>query len=216
MDTKPAPVRDPMDKQLGPEPWIHPTARVSDCTIGAWTEIGERVELVACRIGDYSYIAGSDGSLIWTDVGRFTSIASHVRINPGDHPMQRPTQHHCTYRARQYGFAAKDDTDFFAWRAEQRCHIGHDVWIGHGAIVMPGIRIGIGAVVGAGAVVTHDVPDYGIVVGSPARLLRYRFAEGTRERLLATAWWDWDRATLEDRFADLSDLDRFLVRYAPG
>ncbi|XKK39810.1 CatB-related O-acetyltransferase [Nocardiopsis sp. ARC36] len=69
--------------------------------------------------------------------------------------------------------------------------VGHDVWFGHGSTVMPGVRIGHGAVIASGSVVTSDVPDYGIVGGNPARLIRTRFDAGTVDRLLAVAWWDW-------------------------
>lgn len=69
--------------------------------------------------------------------------------------------------------------------------VGNDVWFGHGATVMPGVRIGHGAIIGSGAVVTADVPDYGIVGGNPARLIRTRFDDRDIARLLAVAWWDW-------------------------
>jgi hypothetical protein len=93
--------------------------------------------------------------------------------------------------------------------------VGHDVWIGHGAVIMPGVTIGTGAVVGAGAVVTKDVPPYTIVVGVPARPLRMRFPQEVADQLLAIAWWDWDRATLEARFTELNDPGTFLQKYAP-
>jgi virginiamycin A acetyltransferase len=69
--------------------------------------------------------------------------------------------------------------------------VGNDVWFGHGATAMPGVRIGHGAIIGAGAVVTGDVPDYGIVGGNPARLIRTRYGAADIARLLAVAWWDW-------------------------
>jgi virginiamycin A acetyltransferase len=69
--------------------------------------------------------------------------------------------------------------------------VGNDVWFGYGAIVMPGVRIGDGAIVAADAVVTADVPPYTIVGGSPARPIRRRFADADVDRLLKAAWWDW-------------------------
>ncbi|WP_448321051.1 CatB-related O-acetyltransferase [Streptomyces sp. CO7] len=69
--------------------------------------------------------------------------------------------------------------------------VGNAVWFGHGTTVMPGARIGHGAIIGAGAVVTSDVPDYGIVGGNPARLIRIRYGADDVARLLAVAWWDW-------------------------
>lgn len=197
---------------LGAEPLVHPGAVVRDSRLGAWTEIGPGWSLLEVDFGDYSYAAGTDGVIHHASVGRFCSIASHVVINPGDHPMERVTQHHLTYRLRRYGLAGEDDASFFAWRRGRPVEIGHDVWIGHGAKVMAGVAIGIGAVIGAGAVVTRDVGPYEVAVGSPARVVRRRFPEDVARRLLDTAWWDWDRATLVLRWRELCDLHGFLER----
>jgi hypothetical protein len=78
---------------------------------------------------------------------------------------------------------------------------------------MAGVTIGHGAVVAAGAVVTHDVAPYRVVAGVPARTLRSRFDDQVIDKLLAIAWWDWDRVTLERRFTDLSNLEQFLEAY---
>jgi virginiamycin A acetyltransferase len=69
--------------------------------------------------------------------------------------------------------------------------VGNDVWFGYGATVMPGVRIGDGAIIAAKAVVVDDVPAYGIVGGNPAKLIRKRFADDEIARLLGIAWWDW-------------------------
>ena len=71
-----------------------------------------------------------------------------------------------------------------------------------------GVTIGTGAVVGSQAVVTKDVAPYEVVVGVPAKPIRTRFAPDVIEKLLAIAWWDWDRPTLEERFKDFLDLPR--------
>ena len=202
-------------KQLGEEPTIHESCRIIDSQVGSWTELMRGTTLVESTFGDYSYTAG-DVSIIYADVGKFCSIASHVRINPGNHPMWRVTQHHATYRRRQYGFGEADDAEFFQWRRDHRCQIGHDVWIGHGAIVMPGVKVSNGAVIGSGAVVTKDVLPYQVVAGVPARPIRYRFGPHIIRQLQQIAWWDWDRETLESRFEELLDLDSFLARYAHG
>ena len=196
-------------EKLGELPCIRPGCTVINSTLEAWCELMPGCRVEDSVIGAYSYAADS-ADIMSTDVGRFASIASHVRINPGQHPMQRPAQHHCTYRRKQYGFG-EDDHEFFAWRARQRCYIGHDAWIGHGVTIMRGVRIGIGAVVGSGAVVTHDVPDYAIAVGIPAKVIKYRFDETNREKLLRVAWWNWDHETLAQRIDDLCDVDRLLM-----
>jgi virginiamycin A acetyltransferase len=68
--------------------------------------------------------------------------------------------------------------------------IGHDVWIGYHVLVMPGVRVGDGAIIAAGSVVVDDVPDYGIVGGNPARLIRRRYTDQEIALLLVLAWWD--------------------------
>ncbi len=74
--------------------------------------------------------------------------------------------------------------------------IGNDVWIGSEAMVMPGIRIGDGAVIGSRALITRDVEPYAIMGGNPARLIRKRFADGDIARLLEMRWWDWPEEAL--------------------
>lgn len=200
-------------KRLGADPLIHPTADVSAVSFGRYCEIGERVRIEDCRVGDYSYV-GRDAEIIHADIGRFANIAAAVRLNPGQHPMERASLHHFLYRSAMYGMAA-DDADFFAARAEHRLAIGHDSWIGHGAVVMGGLAVGTGAVVGAGAVVTADVPDYAIVAGVPARILRYRFPEPVRQALLSLAWWDWSHDRLAAALPDFRTLsaEAFCLRY---
>jgi carbonic anhydrase/acetyltransferase-like protein (isoleucine patch superfamily) len=89
------------------------------------------------------------------------------------------------------------------------------VWIGHGAIVLAGRSIGTGAVVGAGSVVTRDVPDYAIVAGNPARVIRQRFPDAIAARMQALAWWDWPHEELRTALADFRALgaEEFLDKY---
>ena len=201
--------------RLTEAPSLSSTAVVQDCLLGRYTEVGDAVHMGDSVLDDYSYI-GRGCELMSTDIGKFSNIAAMVRINPGFHPMERPSLHHFTYRLSRYGLADADDDVFFEWRRRQRVSIGHDTWIGHGAVIMPGVRIGHGAVVGSNSVVTKDVPAYAIVAGAPARVLRMRFARDIAQALEATAWWDWDHQTLAERLPDFSDLRRFLHRYGPA
>ncbi|AMJ61342.1 transferase hexapeptide repeat family protein [Bosea sp. PAMC 26642] len=201
-------------RKLGLEPVIDPTAQVRQATLGRYTEIGARTAFVESTMGDYSYVV-NDANVIYTTIGKFCSIAAHTRINPGNHPMQRASQSHFTYRASAYFEDAQDDAEFFAWRRSTPVTIGHDVWIGHGAIILPGRSIGTGAVVAGGAIVTKDVPPYTIVGGNPARPIRRRFPEPIAERLMALAWWDWEHARLREALEDFRALpvEAFLEKH---
>jgi phosphonate metabolism protein (transferase hexapeptide repeat family) len=165
-------------------------------------------------MGDYSYVV-NDAQMTYTTIGKFCSIAAMTRINPGNHPMHRATQAHFTYRASAYFPGEADEAEFFDWRKSQRVHIGHDVWIGQGAIVLPGRSIGTGAVVAAGAIVTKDVAAYTVVAGNPARPIRRRFSENLADRLARLAWWDWDHDMLRTALPDFRKLaiENFLDKY---
>ncbi len=197
---------------LSVEPSLHESSHILNSFAGEWTSIGPRNKMIEARIGDYSYTM-DDVTINYAEVGKFTSIASHVCINPVDHPMERVTQHHMTYRRAAYGFAETDDDEIFDWRRGNRVIIGHDVWIGHGAIVMKGVHIGTGAVVGSGAVVTKDVEPYTIVVGVTAKPIKTRFSKEISDQLLQMAWWDWPREWLEERFHELNDVNSFIKKY---
>ncbi|WP_024514503.1 chloramphenicol acetyltransferase [Bradyrhizobium sp. Tv2a-2] len=201
-------------KALAIEPTVDPTAKVQDVKFGIYCEVGARTILLDVEMGDYSYVV-NDAQMTYTTIGKFCSIAAMTRINPGNHPMHRATQAHFTYRASAYFADEADDAEFFAWRKSHRVHIGHDVWIGHGAIVLPGRRIGHGAVIAGGAIVTKDVPDYTIVAGNPARAIRRRFSEEIAGRLMRLGWWNWDHAALRMALPDFRKLtiEAFLDKY---
>ena len=201
-------------KALSRDPLIDPTAAVTACALGAYTEVGARTRLLEVSLADYSYVV-NDSDIAYAQIGKFCSIAAMTRINPGNHPMQRASQSHLTYRASRYFPGEADEPEFFAWRRAHRVVIGHDVWIGHGAIVLPGRAIGDGAVVAAGAVVTKDVAAYAIVAGNPARPIRDRFPPAIAARLQALAWWDWPHERLRLAVPDFRSLsaEAFLERY---
>ncbi len=182
--------------------------------LGAYCEVGARTMLLDVTMGDYSYVV-NDAQITYTTIGKFCSIAAMTRINPGNHPMHRATQAHFTYRASAYFPGEADDADFFAWRKEHHVDIGHDVWVGHGAIVLPGRSIGTGAVVAAGATVTKNVPAYTIVAGNPARVIRRRFPLEIEHRLVNLAWWDWSHEALRAALPDFRRLAiaEFLDKY---
>lgn len=203
-----------MSKTLSPTPLIDATASVRASRLGAYTEVGARTALLEVEFGDYSYVV-NDSDIACATIGKFCSIAAMTRINPGNHPMQRASQSHFTYRSRWYFPGEQDDAAFFDWRRAHRVTVGHDVWIGHGAVVLAGRAIGTGAVVAAGAVVAKDVDDYTIVAGNPARPVRPRFPHSIAQRLKRLAWWDWSHERLRAALPDFRALpiEAFLEKH---
>src|SRR5262245_45190982 len=206
----PAVVKQPLSEQ----PRVDPTAHVRQATLGSWTSVGPRTSMAETVFGDYSYVV-NDSSIIYSEIGKFCSIAAHTRINPGNHPMERPALHHFTYRSISYQLGDDDDAAFFQWRRDHKVTMGHDVWIGHGAVILPGVTIGTGAAVGAGAVVRRDVPAFAVVAGVPARILRYRFDQAIRDALARIGWWDWPHDRLRTALPDFRSLstEEFVRKY---
>lgn len=130
--------------------------------------------------------------------------------------MERLTTHKVSYRPNEYFRYLGVDGEFRARRQEQRVVIGNDVWIGHGAVITPGVQIAHGAVIGANAVVTKDVPPYHVVGGVPARFIRKRFDNAIIDRLLELAWWNWSVEKLYEAVPDIQtlEIEAFLEKWS--
>lgn len=125
-------------------------------------------------------------------VGAFCSIARNVTIFLGG---EHRTDWITTYPFSVFRESARHIPGHPASRGD--VVIGNDVWIGAGATILSGVKVGNGAVIGACAVVAKDVPPYGIVVGNPGRLIRFRFSEEERAMLESIAWWNWSDARID-------------------
>lgn len=160
----------------------------------------------AARLAPYLY-PGAPERLV---IGRWCQIAQGVRFitASANHAMDGLTT---------YPFGIFDPARLVSMTAPGRVLpdtvIGPDCWIGHGALILPGARLGAGVIVGAGAVVGGTVPDFAVVAGSPARLVRMRFAPDVIRRLMRLRWWDWPaervrRAEAALVSGDLATLER--------
>ena len=119
-----------------------------------------------------------------TTIGRYCSIARGARVMNRNHPMEFKSTHGFFFNPT-LNYCDKDQIKYIP------LNIGNDVWIGYNAIILPHVtNIGDGAVIAAGAVVNKNVPPYAVVVGNPARVVRYRFSQKIIEELLASRWWE--------------------------
>ena len=92
--------------------------------------------------------------------------------------------------------------------------IGNHVWIGQGAMIMKGVTIGDGAIIGAHAVVTKNVDPYSIVVGNPAKTIKYRFSEDIINALIKIKWWEWGKQKIKDNINDFRDINLFIIKHS--
>lgn len=160
------------------------------------------------RLGYGSYIGSR--SILFANVGRFSSIAPEVSTNIGIHPITYPfvsTSPMFYSLLKQTGktFAKKQAFNEF----KPYVNIGNDCWIGQKVFLAGGVNIGDGAIVLAGAVVIKDVPPYAIVGGVPAKILKYRYDDDTIQLLLKVKWWDKSVNWLENHWELFSDIERF-------
>lgn len=170
-------------------------------------------------IGAYTYARPETNLQGVLAIGRYCSIASGVHIGGGEHPTDWLSTHPFQYGHASVSqkFSKRQDFPFRTKPTPVSLGvIGNDVWLGARSIIRRGVTIGDGAVVGAGAVVTKDVPPYAIVVGSPARVIRYRFPPETIQRLQRVKWWNYTADSLLDvRFWNidhaLDDVEKFAA-----
>jgi virginiamycin A acetyltransferase len=155
------------------------------------------------EVGEYSYYDDPDDATAFETrnvlyhygpeklrIGKFCAFGTGVRfiMNGANHRMDGPS----TFPFPIMGGSWSEHFDLISGLPGRGdTVVGNDVWFGYGVMVMPGVRIGHGAVIASGSVVVDDVPDYGVVGGNPAKLIRTRYSEDEVARLLAVAWWDW-------------------------
>lgn len=158
----------------------------STCTIR------QKCRIHDSEIGKYTYICRNT-LMQNTQIGNFCAISEGCNIGMPSHPIDMVSTSPVFLSGTNY---LKKNFSVIPYEDCPRTVIGNDVWIGAHVQIKSGIKIGNGAVLAAGAVVTHDVPDYAVVGGVPAKIMKYRFDENTIHRLLALQWWNWSDEVL--------------------
>ena len=166
---------------------LKPLVKNPQIEVGEYTYYDDPLHAMEFEHRNVLYNYGTERLVI----GRYCALAEGVRfiMSGGNHSMAGVS----TFPFTMFGGVWAEKTLDIALGAPSRGDtvVGNDVWIGYGALIMPGVRIGDGAVVAAGAVVVADVPDYAVVGGNPAGVVRMRYSEDEVEVLRRVAWWDW-------------------------
>lgn len=157
-----------------------------------------------------------NGAFVWQwypnsslHIGSYCSIANdvHFVLDDGFHQQSEITSfpHLDQLKNKSIRFQSQSIEDFKTSKIPSKSHhteIGHDVWIGMNATILPQVTIGSGATIMAGAVVTTDVPPYAVVGGVPARVVKMKHSPEQIQDLLAIAWWNWPTEQVETNAAD--------------
>ena len=185
-----------------------------NCLIGKRTIIEKNVE-----IGDFTYF---NSNKYWitiesnVKIGSFCSIAPGVHIGAGNHEYKYVTTHPILfdkYYEKKLNLLPNKQKAQGLKDKDKVTKIGNDVWIGLNAIIKRGITIGNGAIIAAGSVVVKDVPDYAIVGGNPAKIIKYRTTEENIDYInqnLDKMWWNWQKEEIVSNFDKLYDFDEYL------
>ncbi len=177
-------------------------------------------------IGRYCYGPLCRNHELIESIGNFCSFAPGVDVVP-NHEMRFVTTHPILFACRMHT-GIEIDYEYFKdepWympgiepksivEKRKRITIGNDVWLGRNVIITNSANIGNGVIAGAGAVITKDVPDYSIVAGVPARIVRYRYTQEQIEALNGIAWWNWSDEEIRKRYDDFYlPIDAFIEKY---
>lgn len=179
------------------------------------------------EIGRYSYGPICRNHQLIKSIGAFCSFGPYTEY-VGNHENRYLTTHPIIFGGKdiegyEFPFALFQRREFYIDGIEpkteyvqklKRAVIGNDVWFGQNVLVTNSANIGNGVIAGAGAVITKDVPDYAVVAGAPARIIRYRYTPWQIEMLNKIAWWDWTDEEIRERFNDFYlPIDEFIEKY---
>ena len=155
-------------------------------------------------------------------IGRYSSLAHQLRFNSGMNHIYKnsvtlfPFDSELVYNNfMNYGKTYLRESIPRSRRQDNHYQIiiGNDVWVGSGATIVSGVKIGSGAIIGSNAMVTKDIPPYAVAVGNPARVVKYRFDEGTIKKFMAVRWWNWDLDKICANVHKMYDVENFLAEH---
>ncbi len=143
-------------------------------------------------------------------IGKFCMIASDVTfiMNGANHLSNAVS----SYPFAIFGGDWSNAMEGKSYPSKGNTEIGNDVWIGYGATIMPGVKIGDGAIIATKSVVTSDVEPYAIVGGNPAKEIRKRFSEEKIQKLLELSWWNWPLEKITAQVGDLTGIDVEILK----
>jgi acetyltransferase-like isoleucine patch superfamily enzyme len=160
---------------------IGPNVEIIKSTIGHSVRFAHNASIRNCIVNDFTSI-GRYTKVNYAHIGKYCSISWDITIGAVNHPSNTLSTHAFPY-VKRIGFVEEDN------QHHENTLIGNDVWIGCNSVILPGVKVGDGAIIGSGSVVTKDVPEYAIMAGVPAKIIRYRFEEEVRNKLRELEWW---------------------------
>ncbi len=164
-----------------------------DSLVGPHAQVGRRNLVIGSEIGEGTY-TGSNDVIFGASIGKYCCVSWNVGIGGGNHDYKAANMFTNHNWKKILGVDFPPDRTGSGGGVVLR----NGVWIAQGVSVVSGVTIGDGAVIGAGATVLSDIPPFAIAVGTPARVIKYRFDVETIRRLLDIAWWDWDREAIRE------------------
>ena len=187
--------------------WL-PLASVADDTIFDKTaKVYSPFKMKDVKVGRSTYIS-PNSCISLAEIGSFCSIGPNFLCGFGIHPTNGISTSPVFYSTKkQTGFTFTSANKI---KEREKILIGNDVFIGMNVTVLDGISIGDGAVIGAGAVVSKDIPPYAIAVGSPIKIIKYRFEPSIVEKLMKLKWWDGDESLLKQVENNFFNIEEFL------
>ncbi|MBO4922842.1 MAG: CatB-related O-acetyltransferase [Bacteroidales bacterium] len=184
-------------------------AAVEGSSIHSSSKVESGSQFINSSMDKYSF-CGYDCQIVNCHIGSFCSIADNVKIGGARHPIEWVGMSPVFYSGRD---SIKKKFSTFDRVEDKVTIVGNDVWIGANAIIIQGVKIGNGAVIGAGSVVTHDVGDYEIVAGNPAKVIRKRFSDDIINELLNIRWWNLSDDKLDTLSVYIKEPRVFIKEY---